>query len=104
MSRRRLTLTGRVVSDRMDKTVVVLVESHYRHRLYGKLLRRRKKYMAHDEANACHTGDLVRLEESRPLSRRKRWRVIDILGRAQGAPVSPITDNSPAPTPENSAG
>jgi len=75
-------LVGRVVSDKMDKTVVVRVERLHRHRLYQKVVRARKKYMAHDEQNACGVGDVVRIVESRPLSRRKRWVVVEILEKA----------------------
>lgn len=74
-------LTGRVVSDKMDKTVVVRVERLVRHPRYGKVLRRVKKYKAHDEGNVCCVGDLVRIVESRPLSREKRWIVEEILRR-----------------------
>lgn len=83
MKGHRRTLTGRVVSDKMDKTVVVLVHSTKRHPLYGKVLRTSKRYKAHDEENACRIGDLVRIEESRPLSLEKRWRVMEILERAK---------------------
>ncbi len=79
----RKVLSGRVVSDKMQKTVVVEVMRTKRHRLYGKVLRRSKKYMAHDEEEACRQGDWVRIEESRPLSRRKRWRVIELVRRAR---------------------
>jgi small subunit ribosomal protein S17 len=79
---RRRWLTGRIVSDKMDKTVVVQVERLVRHSRYGKVLRRAKKYKAHDEENACHVGDTVRIAESRPLSREKRWVVEEILERA----------------------
>ncbi len=72
-------LTGRVVSDKMQKTVVVAVESRYRHPLYKHTVRTTKRYKAHDEENACRPGDTVRMIESRPLSREKRWRVIEIL-------------------------
>jgi small subunit ribosomal protein S17 len=75
----RKRLTGRVISEKMDKTVVVEVERLQRHRLYGKVLKRTKKYMAHDEENACRSGDLVRIVESRPLSRRKHWVVEEIM-------------------------
>jgi len=78
-------MTGRVVSNRMDKTVVVVVETLQRHPLYGKVIRRRKKYKAHDEDNACQIGDIVRIMESRPLSKEKRWVVTEILERGQGA-------------------
>lgn len=83
MRERRRSMIGRVVSDKMDKTVVVAVETLKRHRLYGKTLRQVKRYKAHDEHNASHTGDLVRIEESRPLSKEKRWIVVEILERAQ---------------------
>ncbi|GIW40108.1 MAG: 30S ribosomal protein S17 [Candidatus Binatia bacterium] len=73
---------GVVVSDKMDKTVVVQVERLVRHPKYGKYVRRRKKFKAHDEANACRTGDEVQIVETRPLSRDKRWRVQAILKRA----------------------
>lgn len=81
MSERRKVLVGRVTSDKMEKTVVVAVERTVRHPLYGKVLRRVKKYKAHDEQNECKTGDRVRIIESRPLSREKRWRVVEILER-----------------------
>jgi len=79
MSERRKRLIGRVVSDKMDKTVVVEVERLHRHPLYGKVVRKTKKYKAHDEDNACRVGDVVRIVESRPLSREKRWVVEEIL-------------------------
>jgi len=75
----RRALVGRVVSDKMDKTVVVRVERLTRHPLYGKVIRHHKRYKAHDEENACKVGDLVRISESRPISREKRWMVTDIL-------------------------
>lgn len=74
-------LVGSVVSDKMDKTVVVRVERLVRHPRYGKVLRRAKKYKAHDAKNECHVGDVVRIVESRPLSREKRWAVEEILKR-----------------------
>ena len=79
MKGRRKRLTGRVTSNKMDKTIVVEVERLKRHRIYGKVLKRTKKYMAHDEQNACRIGDLVRIVESRPLSRRKHWAVEQIM-------------------------
>ncbi len=82
MKERRRKLVGIVVSDKMDKTVVVRVDRRYRHPLYKKVVRSSKKYMAHDENNECRIGDVVRIEESRPLSRRKRWVVDEILERA----------------------
>ncbi len=75
----RKRLTGRVTSDKMDKTVMVEVERLQRHRLYGKVMKLTKKYMAHDEENACRVGDLVCIVESRPLSRRKHWVVEEIM-------------------------
>ena len=74
---------GIVVSDRMDKTVVVEVEDRVKHPKYGKVIRRTKKYTAHDGDNACGIGDRVRLMETRPMSATKRWRVTEILERAK---------------------
>ena len=74
---------GLVVSDKMDKTVVVVVEDRVKHPLYGKVLRRTSRLKAHDEQNACGTGDRVLLMETRPLSATKRWRVVEILERAK---------------------
>jgi len=82
MRERRRRLVGLVTSDKMEKTVVVTVERRYRHALYGKVVRSAKKYMAHDEENACHAGDRVQIVETRPYSRRKRWAVEQILERA----------------------
>lgn len=82
MKERRKQLIGVVTSDKMDKTVVVKVERRYRHPLYKKVVTSAKKYMAHDEENACRVGDMVRIVESRPLSRQKRWTVEAILERA----------------------
>jgi small subunit ribosomal protein S17 len=79
----RKVLVGRVVSDKMDKTVVVRVERLTRHPLYGKVIRHHKRYKVHDEGNACRVGDLVRMIESRPISKEKRWVVTDILKRAE---------------------
>lgn len=80
---KRKELIGVIVSDKMDKTVVVMVESLIKHPLYGKYIKKRKKYMAHDENNRCKIGDRVLIEETRPLSKRKRWRVKEILERAK---------------------
>jgi small subunit ribosomal protein S17 len=82
MSAQKKTLVGRVVSDKMDKTVVVGVDRLYRHRLYKKVVKSTKKYKAHDEENACGMGDIVRIVESRPISRDKRWVVQEILEKA----------------------
>ncbi len=76
----RRVLSGRVVSDKMDKTVTVLVNRRVMHPLYKKFIRRSKKYAAHDEANACKTGDAVRIEECRPISKRKTWLVVERNG------------------------
>jgi len=73
---------GVVVSDKMDKTVVVAVESRTSHQKYGKIMVRTKRYKAHDEENSCQQGDRVRIRETRPLSRTKRWVVADIVDRA----------------------
>ena len=82
MRSQRQSMVGRVVSDKMDKTVVVVVESRKRHPLYGKVVKSTKRFKAHDEGNACQVGDSVRIEESRPLSRDKHWVVAEILERA----------------------
>jgi small subunit ribosomal protein S17 len=74
---------GLVISDKMDKTVVVAVEDRVQHPLYGKTIRRTQKYKAHDEANSCGVGDRVLLMETRPLSAAKRWRVVEILEKAK---------------------
>ena len=76
------TMRGVVVSDKMDKTVVVKIERRVRHPLYGKILWRSKKYKAHDESNACSEGDVVVIEECQPMSRDKRWLVIDTSATA----------------------
>lgn len=77
------TLTGRVVSDKMDKTVTVLVERKVKHPLYDKVIRRSKKYHAHDENNEFHPGDLVEIEETRPLAKTKAWRVSKLLEKTR---------------------
>ena len=83
----RRTQIGRVVSDKMDKTVVVAVERMTRHRLYGRTVRQTKKFKAHDEKNECAIGDVVVIAESRPLSKDKHWRVQSILRRGTGEPI-----------------
>ncbi|MBZ0093154.1 MAG: 30S ribosomal protein S17 [Burkholderiales bacterium] len=77
------TLTGRVVSEKMDKTVTVLVERKVKHPLYGKVIRRSKKYHAHDENNEFHEGDLVLIEECRPLAKTKSWRVSQLIEKSR---------------------
>jgi small subunit ribosomal protein S17 len=76
------TVEGRVVSNKMNKTVTVLVERQVKHALYGKYLRRSTKLHAHDEENTCNEGDLVRVSECRPLSKTKNWQVVEIITRA----------------------
>ncbi len=78
----RRTLTGTVISDRMDKTIIVQVKRKVKHPLYKKYVVQRKKYKAHDETNTCSTGDMVLIRESRPLSKEKRWRVSQVLKKA----------------------
>ena len=80
---RRKSRQGRVVSDKMDKTVVVAVESRVRHPLYGRIVRRTKRYKAHDETNQYHVGDTVEIQECRPLSREKTWRVTRLIEAAR---------------------
>ena len=79
----RKTREGLVVSDKMDKTVVVVVEDRVKHALYGKVIRRTSNLKAHDEANACGVGDRVLLMETRPLSATKRWRVVEVIEKAK---------------------
>ena len=79
----RKTRTGIVVSDKMDKTIVVATEEFVRHSLYGKGVKRTKKFKAHDENNDAHIGDVVQIMETRPLSKDKRWRIVKIVERAK---------------------
>jgi small subunit ribosomal protein S17 len=85
----RKTLIGQVVSNKMDKTVVVAVERTSRHPLYRRIIRSTNKYKAHDERNECRLGDTVKMVESRPLSREKRWRVIEIIKKGDVPDVRP---------------
>jgi small subunit ribosomal protein S17 len=80
---RRKTKVGLVVSDKMDKTIVVAVEDFVRHSLYGKSVKRTKKFKAHDENNECNTGDKVRIMETRPLSKDKRWRLVNVIEKVK---------------------
>jgi len=89
MQGKRKTRFGRVISNRMDKTVVVAVETPKRHPLYKKTIKRVVKYKAHDKNNECRLGDTVRIVETRPLSRQKRWRVADIITTGEVAEVQP---------------
>ena len=82
---RRQTMVGTVISDKMDKTVVVEVEKTVMHRLYRRYIKRRRKYYAHDENNECSVGDRVEIAASRPLSRQKRWRLQRVVERSGGA-------------------
>ena len=79
----RKTRTGKVVSNKMQKTIVVAVDDHVKHPLYGKIVKRTYKLKAHDENNDCNIGDTVRVMETRPLSKDKRWRLVDIIERAK---------------------
>jgi small subunit ribosomal protein S17 len=89
---KRKTKVGRVVSDKMDKTIVVSVERLARHRLYKRVIRLTTKFKAHDDANEAHVGDTVLIEESRPLSATKRWRLVSVIQRAgdHGLPGEPV--------------
>ncbi len=89
MDKKRKTKVGRVVSTKMDKTAVVAVETLKRHPLYKKTIRRVAKYKAHDENNECGLGDRVRIIETRPLSRDKRWRVAEIITKGEVVEVQP---------------
>lgn len=80
---RRKTRVGMVVSDKMDKTVVVALQDSVRHSLYGKSVKRTKKVKAHDEANECNIGDKVRIMETRPLSKDKRWRLVNVVEKVK---------------------
>ena len=83
MKENRKTRTGTVVSDKMDKTVVVVVQSLRRHKLYKKVIRHTSKFKVHDENNNCKVGDVVKIVETRPLSKDKNWRVVQIIGRKE---------------------
>ena len=79
----RRTMIGKVVSNKMDKTIVVAVETNVTHKLYGKVVKRTNKLKAHDEGNACQIGDKVKVMETRPLSKDKRWRLVEIMEKAK---------------------
>lgn len=79
----RKTRTGKVVSNKMQKTIVVAVEDHVKHPLYGKIVKRTYKLKAHDEENTCNIGDTVKVMETRPLSKDKRWRLVEVVERAK---------------------
>lgn len=80
---KRKQRTGRVVSDKMDKTITVAIERQIKHPIYGKFITKTRKHMAHDDKNEARPGDLVRIMETRPLSRHKRWRLIEIIEKAK---------------------
>jgi small subunit ribosomal protein S17 len=94
MVSKQKSMVGRVLSGKMQKTVVVVVESRRPHPLYKKVIKQTKKYKVHDEAGACNRGDVVRIEETRPLSKEKCWRVVEILRKANIAQVE--SQESPA--------
>jgi small subunit ribosomal protein S17 len=100
----RKTKTGIVVSDKMQKTVVVRIERTYRHPLYKKVMKEFAKFKAHDESNQCKTGDLVEIMETRPISRDKRWRVVKVLGKGKLAvydrPKKKEKEEELAPAPQ----
>ena len=79
----RKTRVGQVVSDKMDKTIVVAIEDSVQHKLYKKIVKQTYKLKAHDENNECHTGDIVKVMETRPLSKDKRWRLVEIIEKAK---------------------
>ena len=79
----RKTRTGKVVSNKMDKTIVVAVEDHVKHPLYNKIVKRTYKLQAHDKNNECQIGDIVKVMETRPLSKNKRWRFVELISRAE---------------------
>ena len=79
----RKTRVGKVVSDKMDKTITVAIEDHVKHPLYGKIVKKTVKFKAHDEDNECSIGDTVRIMETRPLSKDKRWRLVEIVEKAK---------------------
>jgi small subunit ribosomal protein S17 len=92
MKENRKTRTGTIVSDKMDKTIVVVVESLRRHKLYKKVVRHTSKFKVHDESNSCKIGDVVKIVETRPLSKDKCWRVVEIIGRKE------VVEKEPAET------
>lgn len=79
----RKTRVGKVVSDKMDKTITVAIEDHVKHPLYGKIVKKTVKFKAHDENNECGIGDTVKIMETRPLSKDKRWRLVEIIEKAK---------------------
>lgn len=92
METKRQEKVGIVTSNKMQKTVVVTVERQIIHRLYKRVIRRSTKFLAHDEKNECQVGDTVRIQETRPLSARKRWRVVELVSHA--LPVAPVPEST----------
>src|SRR3954447_6072049 len=103
----RRVLTGRVTSDKMDKTITVLVDRRVMHPLYKKFIRKSKKYAAHDEANVCKVGDMVRIIECAPISKRKTWTLVErngrVIGGAEAADVSIVEAHPVPPMPVHDA-
>ena len=103
---RRQQKVGRVVSNKMEKTIVVVVETLKKHRIYKRRFKQTKRFQVHDEANTCQVGDIVRIEESRPLSKMKRWRLVEIVKHGSGiVPVEEVLAEADPnlTTPEESA-
>jgi small subunit ribosomal protein S17 len=92
MGTRRQKKVGIVTSSKMQKTVVVTVERQVMHPLYKRVVRGSKNFLAHDEKNQCQVGDTVRIQETRPLSRRKRWRVVEVVAKAKAGQVAPVPE------------
>ncbi len=92
----RKTRTGTVVSTKMNKTIVVAVERRIAHELYGKIIRLSKKYYVHDETNNAREGDTVRIQETRPLSKLKSWRLLDIIQRSEEAEAEAVAETQPS--------
>src|SRR5512136_2453005 len=99
---RKTTKVGTVIARKMKKTVTVQVERQGRHPLYRKTIRRKQTFLVHDEAEKCKVGDIVRIIETRPISKTKRWRVLEIVGLAAALTASPIVDNPIEPGPGES--
>ncbi len=101
---RRQQKVGRVVSNKMDKTIVVVVESLKKHRIYKRTYKQTKRFQVHDETNICQIGDMVRIEESRPLSKTKRWRLVEIVKHGSGiVPVEEVLAKADPNLTEESA-
>ena len=99
---RRQQKVGRVVSNKMDKTIVVVVETLKKHRIYKRTYKQTKRFHVHDEENVCQIGDLVRIEESRPLSKLKRWRLVEVVKASSG--IVPVAEVLAEADPDLSAG